>query len=336
MVVDEPPPPIVQATRFAKSRGLGARASLATIAALAACEPRRDVPSQVPAVTISAAAPGAAEPAERPARLACPPPDPVLLEPDDLPPWERDPLGLHPSCIETADGARIRAEKDATDPDGWRVFLVAEDARGTRFRLATRALWEMALASDGSVVVAHTEDKVSRVSPGGEVLWTTPHPRCGAAQVSVGHAGEVVLGCGFSLLKLTGDGRFLWQKWPFGNTSMGKPLLLRDGTIVVSGGGAVAALDADGEKKWRLETGWNRYVTRLGVRPGGDLVFRTVMAELHSDGPIRFYYPSEPPELFVVSRGGEVVSREQVARRPEKGWPASLPWTPDYRAGRVP
>jgi hypothetical protein len=269
-------------------------------------------------------------------RLACPPPEPSLLDSNDAPSWERDPLGRWPRCLETTDGARVLTTKDETDPDGWRAFLVVEDTRGVRFRLTTRAVSAMGLAKDGSVALAHVEDKVTLVSPQGAVVWSTEHPRCGAPEVSVGHMNEVVLGCGYSLLKFAPDGRFLWQKWPLGNTSISKPLLLRDGAMIVSGGGVVAGLDADGSVKWRVETGWNRHVLRIGARANGDLVFRTAMAALHSDGPIRMYYEHEPPEVFIVSRGGRIVSREEVERAPEGGYPSSLPWTPDLRSGRWP
>jgi alpha-tubulin suppressor-like RCC1 family protein len=162
-----------------------------------------------------------------------------LLDSNDAPSWERDPLGRWPRCLETTDGARVLTTKDETDPDGWRAFLVVEDTRGVRFRLTTRAVSAMGLAKDGSVALAHVEDKVTLVSPQGAVVWSTEHPRCGAPEVSVGHMNEVVLGCGYSLLKFAPDGRFLWQKWPLGNTSISKPLLLRDGAMIVSGGGVI-------------------------------------------------------------------------------------------------
>jgi len=287
-----------------------------------------------PSAAVSPSAPASADAALPP--LTCPPPLPSSLESSDAPSWERDPLGRWPRCLETADGARVLTTKDETDHDGWRAFLVVEDSRGTRFRLATRAVSAMGLAKDGSVALAHTEDKVTFVSPRGDVAWSTEHPRCGSPEVSVSLTNEVVLGCGYSLLKFAPDGRFLWQKWPLGDTSISKPLLLRDGTIIVSGGGVVAGLDANGDVKWRVETGGNRHVLRIGARPNGDLVFRTAMAARHSDGPIRRYYEHAPPELFIVTRGGKIVSRQKAEQAPEGGYPSSLPWTPDLRSGRLP
>jgi hypothetical protein len=268
--------------------------------------------------------------------LRCPPAAASLLDSPQSPSWEVDPLGHWPRCLETRDGARVRIERDTTDADGWRESLVVEDAAGERFRVPTRAASAMGLAADGSVVLAHTEQRVSLISPVGRVVWSTAHPRCGAPAVAVGYAGEVVLACGYSLLKFSPDGRFLWQKWPFGNVHVSRPFLSRDGSMIVSGAGTVAWLDTDGETRRTLSAGPNRYVHLIGAQANGNLIFRTSMAERHSDGPVHFYYEYEPPELFVVTREGATVARAPAESPPPGGWPTSLPWTPDLRSGRLP
>jgi hypothetical protein len=200
------------------------------------------------------------------------------------------------------------------------------------YRLPTRAVSSMNLGPDGSIVLAHVEPRVTRVSREGAILWTVEIPKCGSPALVVGYNGEVVNACGYSLLKHAPDGKLLFQKWPFGNTRIGVPLLARDGTMIVSGGGVVAFLDADGEPRTKLPTGNNRYVHALGVLTNGDIVFRTTMAEMHSSGPIHFYYDHEPPELFIVTRAGALKARSKA----ESPWPESLPFTPDLRAGRLP
>jgi hypothetical protein len=267
--------------------------------------------------------------------LACPTPPPDQVEPAEAPPWERDPLGRSPRCIETGDGARVRIEKDPSDAEGWRAFLVVEDDRGVRFRRPTRSAMSFALAPDGGVVIAHTEDAVSRFSPTGDLVWKSDHPKCGYADVTVGHDGRVVLGCGYSLVALSPDGKVLWQKWPFGNQTIHPPLLAADGTMIVRSGATIAKLDAAGEIVWHLDTGWNRYVNQIGVSRDGALVFRTSMAASHTDGPVHYYYDQEPEELFAVSLDGKILSRAKLAYDAHV-WPASLPWTADFRSGRMP
>jgi len=254
------------------------------------------------------------------------------MEHEGAPPWERDPLGRWPKCIETEDGARVSIEKDPTDLDGWRAVLVAADGGGERYRRDTRAMSSMAVATDGGVVIAHVEDAVSRYAPTGALLWKTPHPRCGAPAVSIGGDGRVVFACGYSLIAMSPEGRLLWQKWPFGNQHVGQPLLLDDGTMVVRSGASVARLDANAEPIWKIDAGWNRYVYPIGALANGNLVFRTAQDELHTPGEVHIYYPSEPQELFVISRAGAIVSRRET----ETDWPAALPWTPGLRSGRLP
>ncbi len=266
--------------------------------------------------------------------LACPAPPADRLEPQGAPPWERDPLGRSPHCLETGDGARATLDTDPTDSEGWRAFLTVEDGSGVRFRRPTRAATSFAAAPDGGIVIAHTENAVSRFSPTGVLLWKSDHPYCGYAEVTVGHDGRIVLGCGYSLVALSPDGKLQWQKWPFGNTSIGSPLLAADGTMIVRSGAVVAKLDANGEVVWRVDTGWNRYVHPIGVARDGTLVFRTSMAEAHTPGDVHIYYETEPDELFAVSRAGKVVARTKLDGAP--AWPESSPWTPAFRSGRMP
>jgi outer membrane protein assembly factor BamB len=268
------------------------------------------------------------------AAARCPPPDPLTLETEGVPPWERDPLGRWPQCLETDDGARVTIEKDATDADGWRAFLVFDDGAGRQVRRESRAISSFTIAPDGGAVLAHVEDAVSRFGPTGALLWKTAHPYCGHAEIAVGHDGRVVLGCGYSLVAYAADGHLQWQKWPFGNARIAPPLLAADGTMIVRSGSVVAKLDANGEIVWRIDTGGNRYVMPIGAVADGKLVFRTTMAELHTQGDVHIYYPSEPEVVFVISRAGEIRSRQPHEHA--AAWPASLPWTPALRAGRLP
>jgi hypothetical protein len=107
----------------------------------------------------------------------------------------------------------------------------------------------------------------------------------------------------------------------------------------VSGGGDVAALAPDGSERWRVNTGWNRYVGAIAWLPGGDLVFATTQDEMHTptdDNGVRFYYEPEPAELFTVTRDGQVASRASFwESAPPGGWPEVLPY-PEDRACRVP
>jgi hypothetical protein len=265
----------------------------------------------------------------------CPPPPADQLEYDGAPPWERDPLGRWPtSCIESSDGSLITIESDPSDVQGWHQVLIVLDGARARFKRDIRAISAMAVAPDGGAVLAHTEDAVSRYSPSGALLWKTAHPYCGSPEVAVGYDGRVVLGCGYSLVAYSADGKFEWQKWPLGNTRIRKPLIASDGTMIVSGDGVVLGLGADGSERWRVDTGANRYVHPIGVRPDGTLVFITSMAALHTRGDMRMYYPSEPDELFMISRAGKILSREKLGTAPK--WPESQSWTPALRSGRLP
>lgn len=256
------------------------------------------------------------------------------MESAGAPPWERDPLGQLHTCTETDDGARVTVRTDPHDRDGWSEFLRVEDGGGKRFERDIRAANAMAIAPDGGVVLAHTEDAVSRYAPNGALLWKTPHPYCGYAQLSVGHDGRVVLACGYSLVAYSADGTFLWHKWPFGNEHVGRVMFERDGTMIVRSGSTVASLDASGAIRWRVETGANRYVLPLGVQADGTLVFRTSMAESHTPGDVHYYYEYEPDELFAITRAGQLVSRRKLDGEP--AWPSTLPWTVGFRAGRLP
>ena len=265
----------------------------------------------------------------------CPAPPADQLEHEGAPPWERDPLGRWPTaCIEGVDGSRITVEKDPSDVDGWREYLIVLDGAHVRFKRDIRAISAIAVAPDGGAVLAHTEDAVSRYSPSGALLWKTAHPYCGSPEIAVGHDGRVVLGCGYSLVAYSPDGTFQWQKWPLGNTRIGKPLLQRDGSMIVNVAGYVLGLDAAGNERWRVDTGFNRYVHSLGVRPDGTLVFVTSMAEMHTRGDVHIYYPTEPNELFAITRDGKIVSREKLDGAP--AWPETQPWTPAFRSGRLP
>jgi hypothetical protein len=264
-------------------------------------------------------------------RLRCPTPKAEQLEHDSAPPWERDPLGRWPICLETNEGGRVHVEKDPTDIDGWRAFLVREEPGGKGFRLPTRAVSSFNLGPDGSVILGHTEFKITRVSREGVVMWSTDIPKCGSPEIVVGHDGSTIDACGFSIVKLTPDGVVRFQKWPFGDIRIGTPFVMKDGRMIVSGGGAVALLDADAEVLQKMSTGGNRYVHKLGALPDGNVVFRTSMAAMHSDGPIHFYYEHEPDEIFVVARDLKLIARKKAGAP----WPASAPITTDLRAGRL-
>jgi outer membrane protein assembly factor BamB len=256
------------------------------------------------------------------------------MEYADAPPWERDPLGRWPRhCVETDDGARATIRKDPRDLAGWSEFLAVEDGSGKRFERAIRATMAIAIAPGGGVVLAHTEDAVSRYSPTGDLLWKTPHPKCGYPEISVGADGRVILACGYSLVAYSADGKLQWQKWPFGNEPVERVLIAADGTMIARSGATVAGLDTNGAIRWKVDTGWNRYVHPLGVQPDGTLVFRTTMAELHTPGDVHIYYPSQPQELFTISRSGQVVSRRELDNTPI--WPRTLPWTVAFRSGRL-
>jgi hypothetical protein len=142
-----------------------------------------------------------------------------------------------------------------------------------------------------------------------------------------------VLACGYSLLRFSPTGAFEWQKWPLGDTHVRHALIARDGMIYTSAGNTLFAMGTRGDVVWKIETGWNRYIHRIGVTPSGDFVFRTSQAEMHTRGSVRIYYEPEPAELFVVTRAGKIVERTKLAH--DAKWPATIPWDPALRAGRI-
>lgn len=307
------------------ARGLGTVAVMAAVA----CGPAAESPPARPAIATTAAVSNVAALASA---RRCPPPPADRLESAGAP-WERDPLGAMPACIETADGATVEVIADKSDLDGWRAELVVTDDAGVRYRRPTRAIMSMAVAPDGGVVLSHTEDYVERFTAAGGLAWSAPRPKCGYAETAVAADGRVVLACGYSYVAYAPDGTLLWQRWPFGNARVGTPLIARDGTIVTRSGATVAGLDATGAIAWRVDTGANRFVRPLGVARDGSIVFVTSMAELHSEGDVHIYYETQPDELFAITARGRVLSRRTLDGAP--AWPDAKPWTPGLRSGRI-
>lgn len=276
---------------------------------------------------------GSAEPSER----TSPPSPPTCPEPErdaSYPPWHRG--FVKDPCVRDARG-RWASRRDPSDGDGWRHFLEFTPTAGSAaepFSVDVTSPMDLALRTDGACVVVDLKHHISLISPEGKLLWRKAFPRCGyvyATAISYDH--HISVGCGYSLLHFEPDGEFSYQKWPFGNHSLGGPWVDRDGTLYVTGDGSVAALDPHGDERWRVSTGFNRATSQLGWSAAGDLVFDTGMAELHSDpattGGMRIYHEQEPSELFLLSRGGKIISREQHDGTPAKGWPPTLPYPED-------
>ncbi|MCA9640326.1 MAG: PQQ-like beta-propeller repeat protein [Polyangiaceae bacterium] len=250
------------------------------------------------------------------------------------PPWHRG--FVKEPCVRDARG-RWASRGDPTDVDGWRHFLDFTPATGAEaepFSIEVISPMDIALRTDGACVVIDLKDHISLVSPRGELLWRKPFPRCGyvhATAISYDH--HISLGCGYSLLHFQPNGDLSYQKWPFGDHSLGGPWVDRDGTLYVTGEGSVAALDPHGDVRWKVSTGFNRATSQLGWSAAGDLVFDTSMAEIHSDpaktNGMRIYWETEPGELFVLSRSGKIISREKHDNVPAKGWPETLPYPQD-------
>lgn len=269
-----------------------------------------------------------------------PPPCPEVTQESGYPPWHR--AFVKEPCVSDTRG-RWSSQRDPSDSDGWRHWLDFTPTPGSdaeAFRVDVISPVDLALRSDGACIVVDLKEHVSLISPRGELVWRTEFPRCGyvhATAVSYDH--HISLGCGYSLLHFEPDGKFAYQSWPMGNHSLGGPWVDRDGTLYVSGGGSVAALDPHGEALWKVSTGFNRATSQIGWSAAGNLVFDTGMAEMHSDpeqtNGWRIYSEREPNELFVLSRSGEILSREPHDGPPAKGRPATLPY-PEDGAHRVP
>src|SRR5688572_27453264 len=99
----------MRSTRLRCARMLALAAFVASVCA-SACKTR---PAPAKSSTPTPASTSAPEVVVR-----CPAPEPSLLEGAEAPPWERDPLGRWPKCLETRDGARVTVEKDTRDLDG--------------------------------------------------------------------------------------------------------------------------------------------------------------------------------------------------------------------------
>ncbi|MCA9628157.1 MAG: PQQ-like beta-propeller repeat protein [Myxococcales bacterium] len=269
-----------------------------------------------------------------------PPACPELQAEEGYPPWHR---GLvKETCVRGARG-RWQVRADDSDPDGWRHWLDFTPTTGSdakAFSVEVVAPMALALRSDGAAVVVDLKDRVSLIAPDGELVWRKAFPRCGYAySVAIDYDHHISVNCGYSLLHFEPDGQLAYQKWPFGNHSLGGPWVDRDGTLYLSGEGTVVALNPHGKEIWRVSTGFNRALSQLGWLPSGDMVFDTSMAELHSNPEqthgLRIYWQEEPPELFVISRTGKIVSREQHDGEPTRGWPEALPY-PEDGSHRIP
>jgi hypothetical protein len=286
-----------------------------------------------PLLAVAALACAPPTPARVAQALPCPAPDPTHR---GLAPW--DVSHFEAACIRGPEG-RWSVEKDASDAEGWRHTLVFDGVDGKHWTLAVIAPVGLARRLDGHVVVLDLQDGATLVSPDGRVVWRSRFRHCGHVRdVGIAWDDAITFSCGYMLLRLDAHGRQTWAKWPFGNTHVSGPWVDRQGTLYVSGGGNVAALGPDGTPRWTLSTGWNRYVGAIGWLPDGNLVFATTQDERHSPTSpegYRFYYDSEPPELFEVTRSGEVVRRERFdAASPVGGWP-TVTAAPEDRSGRV-
>lgn len=282
---------------------------------------------------VDIAAPSAAPPTrQRTPRAApsCPAPE---WRGAGYPPWERE--YAFARCIHAPQG-RWSVEPDKTDPEGFRHILSFAGARGDSWRLAVTAPTGMARRRDGQLVLIDLKNGVSLISLQGNVVWTAHHPKCGTVgSVAVGWDDVIVFGCGFSLLRFSARGKFEWQKWPFGDVHLRGPWVDRDGTLYVSGGGQVAALDDSGKPRWTFSTGSNRATGELMWNRAGDLVFDTGMAALHTFGPVHRYFPRRPNELFEITRSGKLVWRKEHEGVPDGGWPEVLS-VPEDGSYRVP
>ena len=266
-------------------------------------------------------------------------PCPDVARTPGYPPWHR-PFTLAPElCIRGPEG-RHTVEKDATDRDGWRHFLVFDGAHGERVRTPITAPTGLARRFDGSVIVLDLKDGVTLVALDGSIRWRSSHPKCGAVDhLALDARGAITFACGYSVVRLEPDGKLAWQKWPFRDQQVRGPWVDPDGAVYVSGAGKVAALASNGEPLWTFSTGNNRAIGQLVWNDAGNLVFDTSMDELHSaPGPsgISFYNDFEPRELFEITRSGKLVKRVQYeGDAPPGGWPGVLP-TPEDGAHRAP
>jgi hypothetical protein len=187
----------------------------------------------------------------------------------------------------------------------------------------------MGLTPGGDVVLI-TSTRLMRVSAGGKPLWDVDFQEghsCGyPSGLAIGFDDAIVVACGYSLLRFSGAGSFVWQKWPLGSHRLSQPWVDRQGVAITSGDGKLAAVDAAGDPLWIVELGFNRNVWPIGLSPDQHFVFRTSMAARHSSAPNgpRVYYVRVPPELLTVGRDGKVLERVPVDEESPQ-WPAALP-----------
>lgn len=202
-----------------------------------------------------------------------------------------------------------------------------------------KKLERMALTTRGDVILMGFF-RLARVSTDGKPLWETRFQEghsCGApSSLAVGWQDEIVISCGYSLMRFAPDGTFVWQKWPAGDTHLGQVAIDRDGAIYVTAGGKLIRTDSTGEPTWQASTGFNRWVHPFGLLEAGGFVFRTTMAARHSptQNGVRRYYLHEPPELVSVSQDGKVIGRDKLEGAPAE-WPGHRPWSRDG-AFRIP
>jgi outer membrane protein assembly factor BamB len=169
---------------------------------------------------------------------------------------------------------------------------------------------------DGKWIVMERDDLVSFDATGAE-LWRKPLTpllqKCGApAGHAVAHDGGIVIGCGYSVLRYSADGKLMWQVFPAGDYYVTSPLVAADGTTFVGARGSLYAIDRDGKTKWNVDTGSNRSSSSLTSTPNGEIMFETSMAGMHSPTDAkgrRRYYIRKPNEILVVSSKGKIVSR---------------------------
>jgi hypothetical protein len=297
---------------------------------LVGCQPSASSPRSTPGREVGRSRPLASP---RSIALLCPP---AQRTGSGHSPWE---TYRHSKCIRGPEG-RWRAERDPTDRDGWRHVLVFDGTDGRRWRVPVTAPTGLARRLDGHVLVLDLKQVATLISPAGVVVWRSAFPRCGALDsVAIGWDDVITFACGYTLVRIEKDGKVAWQKWPFGNQHVHNVWVACDGTLHVTSGGQVAALHADGTRRWTLSTGFNRYVQATAWLPNGHLVLQTSMSELHtptSPGGFRFYHEYEPPELIEVTPDGRIARREVMpSSQPAAGWPTTLP-LPEDGAYRMP
>jgi hypothetical protein len=257
------------------------------------------------------------------------------------PPWEAEP-----------DPLRVTAGDGATTVVQQKSRLVRLSSAG-----GDRPSWQLALPLEplaiglylgGDVAVLGSE-RLLRVRADGTLQWNVPlsgDSPCGYPNaLAVGYRNEVLVSCGYSLLRFDEKGVRKWQKWPAGNASVSAPYVDQRGHIYVSGDGTLLALAETGDPLWTFDAAKGfphpRHIGPLGFDRHGALLFVSRMNGLHSptDGRgVRRYYVRKPPRLVVIDRDSGKLLREQdressLAEDPP--WPASQPLAPDG-AHRLP